>query len=64
MSAVVEPDLLEPVGLLCLLDPHQLDVIQIAGDRHHEPGLSVPQAEVHLLLLRKHTRSNARSVPL
>ena len=42
MSTLIEPDLLESVCLLRFLYPHQFDVVQIAGHRHHEPRLSVP----------------------
>lgn len=54
-SVLVEPDLLQIAVFLRFLDAHHFDVAQVARQRHHEPRVSVPQAEVDLLLLRKHT---------
>lgn len=31
MSIIVEPDLFKSIRLLGFLDPHQFDIIQIAG---------------------------------
>lgn len=52
VSVAVEPDLLQFARFLHFLDAHHFDVIQVTYQRHHELRLSVPQAKVHLLLLR------------
>lgn len=52
-SVLVEPDLLQLAAFLHFLDAHHFDVVQVARQRHHEPRVSVPQAEVDLPLLRK-----------
>lgn len=53
VSVLVQPDLLQLAGFLHFLDAHHFDVLQVTRQRHHEPRVSVSEAEVDLLLLRK-----------
>lgn len=53
VSVLVQPDLLQLSGFLHFLDAHHFDVPHVTRQRHHEPRVSVSQAEVDLLLLRK-----------
>ena len=46
LAVLVQPELLGAAALLQHLQPHQLDVLQAAGQRHHAARLPAPQAEV------------------
>ena len=59
LAVLVPPELLGAAALLQRLQPHQLDVVQGARQRHHTARLPALQAEVQLpLVARGHNTSS------
>ena len=60
LAVLVEPELLgAAAALLQRLQPHQLDVVQAARQRHHAARLPAPQAEVQLPLVGGNTQADS-----